>query len=33
VSIYKMVQTTGVPPKAAAWTPEELRERWNEISK
>jgi NAD(P)-dependent dehydrogenase (short-subunit alcohol dehydrogenase family) len=33
VSIYKMAQTTGVPPKGAAWTPQELRERWNEISK
>ncbi len=33
VSIYKMVQTQGVPPRGAAWTPEELRERWGEIAK
>jgi NAD(P)-dependent dehydrogenase (short-subunit alcohol dehydrogenase family) len=33
VSVYKMTQTTGVAPKSGAtWTPEELRERWNEIS-
>lgn len=32
VSTYKMVQTPGVSPKAEAWSPQELRERWNEIN-
>lgn len=32
VSIYKMVQTPGVSPKTAIWTPQELRERWTEIN-
>ncbi len=33
VSIYKMVQSTGVSPKGGAlWTPQELRERWGEIA-
>jgi NAD(P)-dependent dehydrogenase (short-subunit alcohol dehydrogenase family) len=33
VSLYKMIETTGATPKAATWTPAELRERWGEISK
>jgi NAD(P)-dependent dehydrogenase (short-subunit alcohol dehydrogenase family) len=33
VSIYKMIETGGVTPKGASWTPAELRERWGEISK
>jgi NAD(P)-dependent dehydrogenase (short-subunit alcohol dehydrogenase family) len=32
VSAYTMVQTAGVSPKADAWTPQELRERWSEIN-
>jgi NAD(P)-dependent dehydrogenase (short-subunit alcohol dehydrogenase family) len=33
VSLYKMIETTGTTPKGAAWTAEELRERWAEIGK
>src|SRR6516165_2198660 len=33
VSIYKMVETVGATPKGEKWTPEELKERWNEVSK
>ncbi len=33
VSLYKMIETTGATPKAGAWTPAELRERWGEITK
>jgi NAD(P)-dependent dehydrogenase (short-subunit alcohol dehydrogenase family) len=33
VSLYKMIETAGATPKGADWTPEELRERWTEISK
>ena len=34
VSVYRMVQSEGVTPKhAAAWTAQELKERWGEISK
>ncbi|MEK6607768.1 MAG: SDR family NAD(P)-dependent oxidoreductase [Myxococcota bacterium] len=31
VSVYRMIQTTGTMPRGAAWTPNELRERWTEI--
>ena len=33
VSIYKMVETAGVMAKGSAWTAQELRERWGEITK
>ena len=33
VSLYKMTETSGATPKGDAWTPTELRERWNEIAK
>ncbi|MDB4971255.1 MAG: Short-chain dehydrogenase [Myxococcales bacterium] len=33
VSLYKMIETSGTTPKGAAWTAEELRERWGEIGK
>ncbi len=33
VSLYKMIETTGVTPKESDWTPEELRARWDEIAK
>jgi NAD(P)-dependent dehydrogenase (short-subunit alcohol dehydrogenase family) len=33
VSIYKMIETGGVTPRGASWTPAELRERWGEITK
>jgi NAD(P)-dependent dehydrogenase (short-subunit alcohol dehydrogenase family) len=33
VSIYRMLQSSGLTPKSgAAWTPEELKSRWTEIS-
>jgi NAD(P)-dependent dehydrogenase (short-subunit alcohol dehydrogenase family) len=33
VSIYRMVQTTGLTPKDSAhWTPQELKARWTEIN-
>jgi NAD(P)-dependent dehydrogenase (short-subunit alcohol dehydrogenase family) len=33
VSIYRMIETAGTTPKGTSWTPQELRERWAEISK
>jgi NAD(P)-dependent dehydrogenase (short-subunit alcohol dehydrogenase family) len=34
VSIYRMIETSGVSPKSGErWTPQELKERWAEISK
>jgi hypothetical protein len=33
VSVYKMTQTAGVTPKGSGWSPQELKERWAEISK
>jgi NAD(P)-dependent dehydrogenase (short-subunit alcohol dehydrogenase family) len=32
VSIYRMIETAGATPKSGdRWTPQELKERWNEI--
>jgi len=31
VSVYRMVQTDGVAPRASAWTAQEFHERWQEI--
>jgi NAD(P)-dependent dehydrogenase (short-subunit alcohol dehydrogenase family) len=34
VSVYRMVETSGATPKSGdKWSPEELKERWSEISK
>ncbi len=34
VSVYRMVETSGAMPKSGEkWSPEELKERWSEISK
>ena len=34
VSVYRMIETSGATPKAGErWSPQELRERWAEISK
>ena len=33
VSVYRMVETSGATPKGDKWTPQELKERWGEISK
>jgi NAD(P)-dependent dehydrogenase (short-subunit alcohol dehydrogenase family) len=33
VSVYKMIETAGATPKGAAWTAEEIKERWSEIVK
>jgi NAD(P)-dependent dehydrogenase (short-subunit alcohol dehydrogenase family) len=34
LSVYRMVETTGVTPKGKdSWTPEEIKERWGEIAK
>ena len=33
VSIYRMIETAGVLPSGAAWTAQEIKERWAEINK
>ncbi|HEY2028777.1 MAG TPA: SDR family NAD(P)-dependent oxidoreductase [Myxococcales bacterium] len=33
VFLYKMIETEGVTKESGTWSPAELRERWNEISK
>lgn len=31
MSIYRMLETAGVQPRGAAWTAQEIRDRWGEI--